>query len=134
MFECEKDMERRAKKEEIKNEWEKAFGMKISEKLNKKGIDKFWDDNTSLSEAIDLLTAAAFDELLCDIIDDIAGIIVVSNKEKKSEEKYQVYNKVGNYFLEESFESIDDAKEFIREKALNTKYKVDDFKVVRMYE
>ena len=75
MFECEKDMERRAKKEEIKNAWEKAFGMKISEKLNKKGLDKFWDDNTSLSEAIDLLTAAAFDELLCDIIDDIAGII-----------------------------------------------------------
>lgn len=35
-------------KKELKETWEQCFGKKIEDKLNKKGIEMFWDDNTSL--------------------------------------------------------------------------------------
>ena len=36
--------------------------------------------------------------------------------------------------FDETFETIDEAKEFIKNEALTTEYTVDDFRIIKVYE
>ena len=135
-------------KKEVKETWEQCFGKKIEDKLNKKGIERFWDDNTSLCEATDMLTAAAIDDLIYSLFKDSdvnpVAVAVVKHKkaadhedehdDKKDEgdmpAKCRVLNLVTSQLYDDEFDTRDLAKEFIRDKCTVTKYTVNDFKVV----
>ena len=58
-------------KMEMRDAWEESFGKKIEEKLNPKGINKFWSEETDEQEAYNLLTAAAIDMMVEDILDSV---------------------------------------------------------------
>ena len=58
-------------KMEMRDAWEECFKVKIEQKLNPKGIAKFWDEETDEQEAYNLLTAAAIDLVIEAQLDDI---------------------------------------------------------------
>ena len=143
MIESEKAMERKAKKEELKHEWEKCFSKKMEDKFTEKGIKKFWDDNTSTEEAAKMLTNAALDDVFGPIFGDIAknigSVIVCELKDDYDDDEvndqFEVYCEPEKDFVGVTFDSVEEAKDFIKEKAMNShKYTVDDFKVVRVYD
>ena len=135
-------------KKELKETWEQCFGKKIEDKLNEKGIEQFWDDNTSLDEATDMLTIAAIDDLIDSLFKDSdvnpVAVAVVRHKkaadhkdehDDKEDEgdmpgKCRVLNLVTSQLYDDEFDTRDLAKEFIRDKCTVTKYTVNDFKVV----
>ena len=145
-----------AQKKEVKETWEQCFGKKIEDKLNKKGIERFWDDNTSLDEATDMLTIAAIDDAVTGLIDSLfkdsdenpVAVAVVRHKkaadhedEKDDKEdegdmpkKCRVLNLVTSQLYDDELDTRDLAKEFIRDKCTVTKYTVNDFKVVWVAE
>ena len=139
-------------KKEVKEAWEQCFGKKIEDKLNKKGIERFWDDNTSLDEATDMLTIAAIDDAVTGLIGSLfkdsdvnpVAVAVVRHKKEADHEdekddgdmpaKCRVLNLVTSQLYDDEFDTRDLAKEFIRDKCAVTKYTVDDFKVVWVAE
>lgn len=145
-----------AQKKEVKETWEQCFGKKIEDKLNKKGIERFWDDNTSLDEATDMLTIAAIDDAVIGLIEslfkdsDVNPVAVAVVKHKKAADhedekddkedegdmpkKCRVLNLVTSQLYDDEFDTRDLAKEFIRDKCTVTKYTVNDFKVVWVAE
>lgn len=145
-----------AQKKEVKETWEQCFGKKIEDKLNKKGIERFWDDNTSLDEATDMLTIAAIDDAVTGLIGSLfkdsdvnpVAVAVVKHKKEADHEdeqddkedegdmpsKCRVLNLVTSQLYDEEFDTRDLAKEFIRDKCTVTKYTVNDFKVVWVAE
>lgn len=133
-------------KKEVKETWEQCFGKKIEDKLNKKGLERFWDDNTSLDEATDMLTIAAIDDLFDSLFkeSDPVAVAVVRHKKAADHEdekddgdmpgKCRVLNLVTSQLYDDEFDTRDLAKEFIRDKCAVTKYTVNDFKVVWVAE
>ena len=145
-----------AQKKEVKETWEQCFGKKIEDKFNKKGIERFWDDNTSLDEATDMLTIAAIDDAVIGLIEslfkdsDVNPVAVAVVKHKKAADhedeqdekddegdmpkKCRVLNLVTSQLYDDELDTRDLAKEFIRDKCTVTKYTVNDFKVVWVAE
>ena len=133
-------------KKEVKETWEQCFGKKIEDKLNKKGLERFWDDNTSLDEATDMLTIAAIDDLFDSLLKDSDPVAVAVVRHKKAADhedekdngdmpgKCKVLNLVTSQLYDDEFDTRDLAKEFIRDKCAVTKYTVNDFKVVWVAE
>lgn len=141
------------KKETLKKEWERCFEMPIEEKLNEKGLEKFWDDATTVEEAEELLTSVAIDllierhigclgEVIGSIIGDAAKVIVIaggSDKklckgEEKNEgaaaKKFAVLEKEDSHVYPDRFETADEAYDFIKVICMNSTHTFDDFKVV----
>ena len=131
--------EQKAKEKDI---WESCFEKKIEDKFTEKGLKKFWDDNTPIEEAKAMLLHAAIDDLVGHLLDSLEDSIsaVGGCKDKDEEndntetEQFQVFNTIGHYFYDDVFTSVDDAKAFIKKRALNTKYTLADFKVVKVYD
>ena len=120
-------------KEELKKAWEECFKMKIEDKLNDKGLEHFWSDDTSEKEAADLLTAGAIDMLLDDMLDDLVGIAIIKgnpNKNEKSEKKYRV---VGDGFTsDKTFTTIEGAENYRDEMAKTSHFTVDELDIVEV--
>ena len=126
----------REMKEELKKEWEDCFDKNIEDKLNDEGLKKFWDDNTTIEEAEVMLTCAAFDDLF-DGLDGLIGAVIFTSsgcKDNKKEVKkpFEVERTKDNYFYSESFETIKEANEYINSICLNSEFKVDDFRIVKV--
>lgn len=121
------------KKEELKKAWEECFKMKIEDKLNDKGLEHFWSDDTSEKEAAELLTAGAIDMLLDDMLDDLLGIVIIKgnpNKNEKSEKKYRV---VGDGFTsDKTFTTIEGAENYRDEMAKTSHFTVDELDIVEV--
>ena len=121
------------KKEEIKKAWEECFKMKIEDKLNDKGLEHFWSDDTSEQEAADLLTAGAIDMLLDDMLEDLVAIAIIKgnpNKNEKSEKKYRV---VGDGFTsDKTFTTIEGAENYRDEMAKTSHFTVDELDIVEV--
>ena len=121
------------KKEELKKEWEECFKMKIEDKLNDKGLEHFWSDDTSEQEAADLLTAGAIDMLLDDMLEDLVAIAIIKgnpNKNEKSEKKYRV---VGDGFTsDKTFTTIEGAENYRDEMAKTSHFTVDELDIVEV--
>lgn len=118
----------RNKKEEIKNNWEKCFDKKVEEFITPEGIEAFWDDKTPFEEALMMLDIAAV----------AYAIEVVHNLKKEDDDntktkKIQVFNLKDKFLYVNTFDSVKEAKEFIKELAMSTPFTVNDFKIVKVY-
>lgn len=129
------------KKIEMKNDWESCLELKLEDKLTEKGLKKFWDENTSLEEAEAMLTHAAIDDFVGHLFGSLAEAIIIGvggcqdeEEDNEQAEQFQVYRSHDNFFYEDTFDSVDAAKDFIKKQAMNSTYKVDDFKVVKVYD
>lgn len=133
------------KKEELKKAWEECFEMKIEDKLNAKGLEHFWSDDTSEEEAADLLTAGAIDMLLDDMLDDLLGIVIIKgnpNKNEKSGKKnesnsdfdYNVFDTVKQEFVSVGHKTWEIADEEAKKYCLENGVKYADVKICKMYD
>lgn len=133
------------KKEELKKAWEECFEMKIEDKLNDKGLEHFWSDDTSEKEAAELLTAGAIDMLLDDMLDDLLGIAIIKgnpNKNEKSGKKnesnsdfdYNVFDTVKQAFVSVGHKTWEIADEEAKKYCLENGVKYADVKICKMYD
>lgn len=128
-------------KEELKNAWEECFKMKIEDKLNDKGLEHFWSDDTSEKEAAEILTAGAIDMLLDDMLDDLFGIVIIKgnhNKNEKNESNsdfdYNVFDTVKQAFVSVGNETWEIADEEAKKYCLENGVKYADVKICKMYD
>lgn len=128
-------------KEELKNAWEECFKMKIEDKLNDKGLEHFWSDDTSEKEAAEILTAGAIDMLLDDMLDDLFGIVIIKgnhNKNEKNERNsdfdYNVFDTVKQAFVSVGNETWEIADEEAKKYCLENGVKYADVKICKMYD
>ena len=132
-------------KEELKNAWEECFEMKIEDKLNDKGLEHFWSDDTSEKEAAELLTAGAIDMLLDDMLEDLVGIAIIKgnpNKNEKSGKKnesnsdfdYNVFDTVKKEFVSVGHKKWEIADEEAKKYCLENGVKYADVKICKMYD
>ena len=121
------------KKEELKQAWEECFKMKIEDKLNDKGLEHFWSDDTSEEEAADLLTAGAIDMLLDDMLDDLLGIVIIKGNPNKNEKSGKKYRVVGDGFTsDKTFTTIEGAENYRDEMAKTSHFTVDELDIVEV--
>lgn len=123
-------------KKELVKTWEECFGMKIEDKLNEEGLKKLYSEDTSIVEAVDLLTCAGIDCLVESFLDDVEYCIDrFAAKPKKKEErkrddcKFRVI--IDGKIDEHKFNSAREAEEFIENVARTTKYTINDMHVVQ---
>lgn len=137
----------KVKKEQLKENFEGCFEVKLEDILTEGDLKKYWSDNTSVEKAVSMLDTAAFNLAVAAMKGDVVGAIIMmceamgdaeeemeAARENEELDQFQVFNTEGRYFYDDVFTSVDDAKAFINEKALNTQFKVADFKVVRVYD
>ena len=121
------------KKEELKKAWEECFEMKIEDKLNDKGLEHFWSDDTSEEEAAELLTAGAIDMLLDDMLDDLVGIAIIKGNPNKNEKSGKKYRVVGDDFTsDKTFTTIEGAENYRDEMAKTSHFTVDELDIVEV--
>ena len=121
------------KKEELKKEWEECFKMKIEDKLNDKGLEHFWSDDTSEKEAAEILTAGAIDMLLDDMLDDLVGIAIIKGNPNKNEKSGKKYRVVGDGFTsDKTFTTIEGAENYRDEMAKTSHFTVDELDIVEV--
>ena len=121
------------KKEELKKVWEECFEMKIEDKLNDKGLEHFWSDDTSEKEAADILTAGAIDMLLDDMLEDLVGIAIIKGNPNKNEKSGKKYRVVGDGFTsDKTFTTIEGAENYRDEMAKTSHFTVDELDIVEV--
>ena len=121
------------KKEELKNVWEECFKMKIEDKLNDKGLEHFWSDDTSEKEAAELLTAGAIDMLLDGLLEDLVGIAIIKGNHNKNEKSGKKYRVVGDGFTsDKTFTTIEGAENYRDEMAKTSHFTVDELDIVEV--
>lgn len=139
----------REQKQEARKEWEACFKTNMEGEFTTEGMDHFYDEETSLDEAIDMLTACAihmtFGDMLDDILDKVDkadGIVIIAKgndkpkyKEggvvKNQEYKYAVLNEKTNHLYSERFDTERGAREYLEDIAMNSEFKVNDLRVIK---
>lgn len=138
------------RKENLVKSWEECFELKIGDVLNKAGIEKLWDDNTSIEEADEILIAAGFSLVIDEIKEgkSIFGVAIISNykeklcKEGKKQEtckggvrndvgKFAVLRKTDNHIYADRFFTVEGAEELIRDICMHTQLTADDLSIIQ---
>ena len=135
----------RKEKELLIQKWEECFHKKVTDILSESGMNKFFDDNTSIAEATIMLTIPA----IADALDEAEGEdavraivkdnedavrVVVIDDEDAEEGKFTVLRTTDESLCSMRFETKEEAEDFIKEQALHTRYTVDEFKIVKVID
>lgn len=136
------------KKIEMKDVWERCFELKLEDKLTEKGLKKFWDENTSIEEADEMLTHAAIDDLVGHLFDKLAGAIIIGVGECQDEDEHdEEHRNVKNgapykiarvedgkitFIEDDEFETEGAAKAEIQERVNNSTHTLSDFCVIQV--
>lgn len=124
----------RKEKELLVQKWEECFHKKVTDVLSKSGMNKFFDDNTSIAEATIMLTIPAIVDALEEAEGEDAVRVVVIDDEDAEEGKFTVLRITDESLCSKRFETKEEAEDFIKEQALHTRYTVDEFKVVKVVD
>ena len=123
----------RKEKELLIQKWEECFHKKVTDILSESGMNKFFDDNTSITEATVMLTIPAIADAL-DKAESEDVVRVVIADEDAEEGKFTVLRTTDESLCNKRFETKEEAKDFIQEQALHTRYTVDEFKIVKVVD
>lgn len=126
-----------AEKEKLRKEWEECFDEKLDEHLTVKGMEKFYSPETSLEEAANMLTKAAVIMLFNDIgikfPEGKTSVIIINGDDEPCEGKASKPFIVleNGEAVDERFESIEDAEEYIKKICMSSTRMRDNFKIVQ---
>lgn len=123
----------RKNKEILIQKWEECFHKKVTEVLSESGMNKLFDDNTSLTEATIMLTIPAIVDALEEAEGEDIVRVVIADEDAK-EGKFGVLRTTDESLCIKRFETKEEANDFIKEQALHTKYTIDEFKVVKVID
>ena len=124
----------RKEKELLIQKWEECFHKKVTDVLSESGMNKFFDDNTSITEATIMLTIPAIADALEKAEGEDAVRVVVIDDEDAEEGKFTVLRITDESLCNKRFETKEEAEDFIKEQALHTRYTVDEFKIVKVVD
>lgn len=124
----------RKEKELLIQKWEECFHKKVTDILSESGMNKFFDDNTSITEATIMLTIPAIADALDKAEDEDAVRVVVIDDEDAEEGKFTVLRITDESLCNKRFETKEEAEDFIKEQALHTRYTIDEFKIVKVVD
>ena len=124
----------RKEKELLIQKWEECFHKKVTDILSESGMNKFFDDNTSITEATVMLTIPAIADALDKAESEDAVRVVVIDDEDAEEGKFTVLRITDESLCNKRFETKEEAEDFIKEQALHTRYTVDEFKIVKVID
>lgn len=124
----------RKEKELLIQKWEECFHKKVTDILSESGMNKFFDDNTSITEATVMLTIPAIADALDKAEDEDAVRVVVIDDEDAEEGKFTVLRVTDESLCNKRFETKEEAEDFIKEQALHTRYTIDEFKIVKVID
>ena len=124
----------RKEKELLIQKWEECFHKKVTDILSESGMEKFFDDNTSITEATVMLTIPAIADALDKAEDEDAVRVVVIDDEDAEEGKFTVLRVTDESLCNKRFETKEEAEDFIKEQALHTRYTIDEFKIVKVID
>ena len=124
----------RKEKELLIQKWEECFHKKVTDILSESGMNKFFDDNTSITEATVMLTIPAIADALDKAEGEDAVRVVVIDDEDAEEGKFTVLRVTDESLCNKRFETKEEAEDFIKEQALHTRYTVDEFKIVKVVD
>lgn len=124
----------RKEKELLVQKWEECFHKKVTDVLSESGMNKFFDDNTSITEATIMLTIPAIADALEEAEDEDAVRVVVIDDADAEEGKFTVLRITDESLCSKRFETKEEAEDFIKEQALHTRYTVDEFKIVKVID
>ena len=124
----------RKEKELLIQKWEECFHKKVTDILSESGMNKFFDDNTSITEATVMLTIPAIADALDKAEDEDAVRVVVIDDEDAEEGKFTVLRITDESLCSKRFETKEEAEDFIKEQALHTRYTIDEFKIVKVID
>lgn len=124
----------RKEKELLIQKWEECFHKKVTDILSESGMNKFFDDNTSITEATVMLTIPAIADALDKAESEDAVRVVVIDDEDAEEGKFTVLRITDESLCNKRFETKEEAEDFIKEQALHTRYTVDEFKIVKVVD
>lgn len=124
----------RKEKELLIQKWEECFHKKVTDILSESGMEKFFDDNTSITEATVMLTIPAIADALDKAEDEDAVRVVVIDDEDAEEGKFTVLRITDESLCNKRFETKEEAEDFIKEQALHTRYTIDEFKIVKVID
>ena len=123
----------RKEKELLIQKWEECFHKKVTDILSEAGMNKFFDNNTSITEATVMLTIPAIADALDKVEDDDVVRVVIADEDAE-EGKFTVLRITDESLCSKRFETKEEAKDFIKEQALHTRYTIDEFKVVKVVD
>ena len=124
----------RKEKELLIQKWEECFHKKVTDILSESGMNKFFDENTSITEATVMLTIPAIaDALEKAESEDVVRVVVIDDEDAK-EGKFTVLRITDESLCSKRFETKEEAEDFIKEQALHTRYTVDEFKIVKVVD
>ena len=124
----------RKEKELLIQKWEECFHKKVTDILSESGMNKFFDDNTSITEATVMLTIPAIADALDKAESEDAVRVVVIDDEDAEEGKFTVLRITDESLCNKRFETKEEAEDFIKEQALHTRYTIDEFKIVKVID
>ena len=124
----------RKEKELLIQKWEECFHKKVTDILSESGMNKFFDDNTSITEATVMLTIPAIADALDKAEGEDAVRVVVIDDEDAEEGKFTVLRVTDESLCNKRFETKEEAEDFIKEQALHTRYTIDEFKIVKVVD
>ena len=124
----------RKEKELLIQKWEECFHKKVTDILSESGMNKFFDDNTSITEATVMLTIPAIADALDKAEGEDAVRVVVIDDEDAEEGKFTVLRITDESLCNKRFETKEEAEDFIKEQALHTRYTIDEFKIVKVVD
>ena len=123
----------RKEKELLIQKWEECFHKKVTDILSESGMNKFFDDNTSITEATVMLTIPAIaDALEKAESEDVVRVVI--DDEDAEEGKFTVLRVTDESLCNKRFETKEEAEDFIKEQALHTRYTIDEFKIVKVVD
>lgn len=124
----------RKEKELLIQKWEECFHKKVTDILSESGMNKFFDENTSITEATIMLTIPAIADALEEAESEDAVHVVVIDDEDAEEGKFTVLRITDESLCNKRFETKEEAEDFIKEQALHTRYTIDEFKIVKVVD
>ena len=123
----------RKEKESLIQKWEECFHKKVTDVLSEAGMEKFFDENTSITEATVMLTIPAIADALEEAEGEDNVCLVIKDKDAK-EGSFTVIRTTDMSLCNERFETKEEAEDFIKEQALHTRYTIDEFEVAKVVD
>lgn len=123
----------RKEKELLIQKWEECFHKKVTDILSESGMNKFFDESTSITEATVMLTIPAIADALEKAEDEDVVRVVIADEDAE-EGKFTVLRVTDESLCNKRFETKEEAEDFIKEQALHTRYTIDEFKIVKVVD
>lgn len=123
-------------KKEMQRDWEKCFKRKLIDALTPEQLKLFWDDDTTIQEAFDLITPIGLQSFAEDIAKDVVSEVLEEEAKEFGSARVMAAESLRYFVIDKEteqpvadFKHIEDADEHINMLCRTTSKTADDFEI-----